>query len=150
MPCQSISCGIDCSWTCSAMADMELCPSLISSQCSFFRTRSARKVSPTYSPEHVLHFTEYTALVIESVGSRSFEVYREQNVFGVKKCAPNASCAGNAAHFLTQTLNKRNTNSYRAGFVRCLFLSFKRTACRMSLNLSAHNFVNVQRTNPAR
>ena len=36
--------------------------------------RSARKVSPTYSPEHVLHFTEYTALVIESVGSRSFEV----------------------------------------------------------------------------
>ena len=34
MPCQSISCGIDCSWTCSAMADLELCPSLIASQCS--------------------------------------------------------------------------------------------------------------------
>ena len=41
-------------------------PSLIASQCSFFHTRSARKVSPTYSPEHVLHFTEYTVLVIES------------------------------------------------------------------------------------
>ena len=67
MPCQSISCGIDCSWTCSAMADLELCPSLIASQCSFLRTRSGRKVSPTHSPEHVLHFTEYTALVIESV-----------------------------------------------------------------------------------
>ena len=74
MPCQSISCGISCSWTCSAMTDLELCPSLIASQCSFFRTRSARKVSPTYSPEHVLHFTEYTALVIESLGSRSFDV----------------------------------------------------------------------------
>ena len=28
------------------MADLELCPSLIASQCSFIRTRSARKVSP--------------------------------------------------------------------------------------------------------
>ena len=53
MPCQSISCGIDCSWTCSAMADLELCPSLIALQCSFFQTRSARKVSPTYSPGHI-------------------------------------------------------------------------------------------------
>ena len=42
MPFRSISCVIDCSWTCSAMADLELCPSLIASQCSFFRTRSAR------------------------------------------------------------------------------------------------------------
>ena len=56
MPCQSISSGIDCSWTCSAMADLELCPSLIASQCSFFRTQSACKVLPTYPPEHVLHF----------------------------------------------------------------------------------------------
>ena len=29
-----------------------------------------------------------------------------------------------------------------AGFVRCLFLSFKRTARRVSLNLTAHNFVD--------
>ena len=43
---------------------------------------------------------------------------------------------------VTQTLNKRNANSYWAGFVRCLFLSFKRTACRVSLNLTAHNFVD--------
>ena len=63
-------------------------------------------------------------------------------MFGEKKCAPNASCAGNAAHFLTQTLNKRNANCYWAGFVRCLFLSFKRTALRVSLNLTAHNFVD--------
>ena len=69
MPCQSISCGIDCLWMCSAMADSGLCPSLIASQCFFFRTRSAHKLSPTYSPEHVLHFMEYIALVIESVGS---------------------------------------------------------------------------------
>ena len=74
MPYQSISCGIDCSWTCSAMADLELCPSRIASQCSFFCTCSARKVSPTYSPEHILHFTEYTALAIESVRSQSFDV----------------------------------------------------------------------------
>ena len=47
MPCQSISCGANWSWACLAMTDLELCPSLI-------------KVSPTYSPEHVLHFTEYT------------------------------------------------------------------------------------------
>ena len=59
-----------------------------------------------------------------------------------EKCATNASCADNAAHLLTQTLNKQNANSYRAGFVRCLFQSFKRTARRVSLNLTAQNFVH--------
>ena len=134
MPCQSISCGIDCSWTCSAMADLELCPSLIASQCSFFRTRSAGQVSATYSPEHVLHFTDRWKSVLRSIKGTK-RVWCE-------KCAPNASCAGNAAHFLTKTLNKRNAKSYRARFVRCLFLSFKRTACRVSLNLTAHDFVD--------
>ena len=61
-------------------------------------------------------------------------------MFGVKN-APNASCVGNAVHFLTQTLNKRKANSYRAGFIR-LILSFKCTARRVSLNLTAHNFVD--------
>ena len=59
-----------------------------------------------------------------------------------EKCATNASCADNAAHLLTQTLNKRNANSYRPGFVHCLFLLFKHTACRVSLNQTAHNFVD--------
>ena len=62
------------------------------------------------------------------------------SVFGVK----NAHLTPVRAMRCTSPL-RPSTNgmvSYRAVFVRCLFLTFKRTARLVSLNLTANNFVD--------
>ena len=62
---QLIWCGSIWSWTCSAIADFEVCPNRIASLCSLHQTSIARRVSPTYSSSHVLHRIKYCVKAVE-------------------------------------------------------------------------------------
>ena len=123
MPCQSISCGIDWLWTCSAMADLE--PLSKSNRIAMFLLSYTKR---TQSFAYIFTRARFAFHRVHVAGDRicwkSFLgcIKRAQRVW-CEKCAPSTSCAGNAAHFLIQTINKRNANSHWAWFVRYLFLS---------------------------